>query len=60
MEGELKADSGEQIDVSYKWVQKDQNINILNRSIQSDLNNIKDITERRDACCELKVKIYIN
>jgi hypothetical protein len=54
MDGKLKTKFGEQ-DVSYEWIENDKNIEWLNTSIKSDLNNIRDVTEKRDKCCELKV-----
>jgi hypothetical protein len=42
-------------DFSYEWILKDSNIEILNRSVQVDLNNMKSIIENRDMACEFKV-----
>lgn len=43
-------------DLSYEWVLKDTNVQIINKSIKSDLMNLKSLAlDRRDLTCELKV-----
>ncbi len=51
MEGELK----EKDDLSYEWINKDTNIQFLNKCIKTDLINMKSTIEKRDTNCELKV-----
>jgi hypothetical protein len=53
MEGELK----EKDDLSYDWINKDTNIQFLNKCIKTDLINMKTTIEKRDTNCELKVDL---
>jgi hypothetical protein len=51
MEGEHKYSE----DLSYKWINKDNNLKMLNKCLKSDLTNLKNFIEKRDTNCEMKV-----
>ena len=51
MEGEHKDTE----DLSYKWINKDNNLKMLNKCLKSDLTNLKNFIEKRDTNCEMKV-----
>lgn len=54
MEGEHKDTE----DLSYKWINKDNNLKMLNKCLKSDLTNLKNFIDKRDTNCEMKVKFF--